>query len=84
MTVKVMAEVEIDIDVIKHKLSPLQLMDIFTAGVNKLEDGDVTPEQRRRFAEAFRRGLSENAKQMLAEAFAAEFIHQTLSVPEFP
>ena len=84
MTVKVMAEVEIDIDVIKHKLSPLQLMDIFTAGVNKLADSDVAPQPRRAFAEAFRRGLSENAKRMLAEAFAAEFIHQTLSVPEFP
>ena len=84
MTVQVMTEVEIDLDVVEHKLSPLQLMDIFTAGVNKLADGDVTPQQRRAFAEAFRRGLCENAKQMLAEAFAAEFIHQTLNVPEFP
>lgn len=84
MGVRITTEVEIDLDAVKDRLSPLELMDVFTAAANKLADNDVTPAQRRALAEAFRRGLCENAKRLLAEAFASEYIHQTLNIPEFP
>ena len=84
MTVKVRTEVEIDLDVLKDRLSPLELLDLFSAAANKIADGKVSFEQRRAFADAFRRAMSENAKKLLAEAFSAEYIQQTLAVPEFP
>ena len=84
MTVKVRTEVEIDLDVLKDRLSPLELLDLFSAAANKMADGEVSFEQRRAFADAFRRAMSENAKKLLAEAFSAEYIQQTLAVPEFP
>ena len=84
MTVKVRTEVEIDLDVLKDRLSPLELLDLFSAAANKMADGNVSFEQRRACADAFRRAMSENAKKLLAEAFSAEYIQQTLAVPEFP
>ena len=84
MTVKVHTEVEIDLDVLKYRLTPLELLDLFSAAANKMADGNVSFEQRRAFADAFRRAMSENAKKLLAEAFSAEYIQQTLAVPEFP
>ena len=84
MTVEIHTEVEIDLDVLKDRLSPLELLDLFSAAANKMADGNVSFEQRRAFADAFRRAMSENAKKLLAEAFSAEYIQQTLAVPEFP
>lgn len=89
MTVKVSGQftVDLDIDQVKSQLAdaltPVELLDLFSITANKIADG-ITFAQRRAFADTFRYAMSENAKKLLAEILAAEYIRQTLNVPEFP
>ena len=90
MTVKVSGQMTVDLDIDQVKsqladaLTPVELLELFSITANKLADGGMTFAQRRAFADAFRQAMSENAKKLLAEIFAVEYIRQTLNVPEFP
>jgi hypothetical protein len=64
---------EFDVDEVAAALSPVEMLTLFTRAANRLTEKGTT-EERRALARDFAGAMSENAKRMLAEIFAAEYV----------
>lgn len=79
MTCNITTTVEVVVEEMAKTMAPEDLMQIFCCCANKLAETRVDDEnaERRRLALAFARNMSENAKRLLAEVFAADYIEKT-------
>ena len=73
MKIAVNTELTFDVDEIAAKLSPDEMLTLFALAANRLAE-DGPQEKRRCLAQSFGACMSENAKKMLAEIFAAEYV----------
>jgi hypothetical protein len=73
MKVEMTTTLEFDVDEVAAALSPVEMLTLFTRAANRLTEKGST-EERRALARDFAGAMSENAKHMLAEIFAAEYV----------
>ncbi len=65
--------IEFDVDEVASTLSTCEMLTLFTQAANRLAEGKQ--EERRSIAKVFAGAMSENAKKLLAEIFAAEYVN---------
>lgn len=77
MTCNIITTVEVDVEEMAKTMTPEELMQIFCCCANKFAETRVNNDNdRRRLALAFARNMSENAKQLLVEVFAADYVEK--------
>lgn len=86
MTCNIITTVEVDVEEMAKTMTPEELMQIFCCCANKFAETRVANEnsERRRLALVFARNMSECAKQLLAEVFAADYVEKTIEHGDVP
>lgn len=73
MMLNITTTLELDVNELAASLSPVEMLTLFTRAANRLTEKG-TAEERRALARDFSGAMSENAKRMLAEIFAADYV----------
>jgi hypothetical protein len=73
MKIEIARTLDFDIDELAEALSPNEMLTLFTLGANRLAEKG-SRDERRALARDFSNAMSENAKMMMAEIFAAEYV----------
>ena len=73
MNVAITKTIELDIDEVAAVMSPAEMLTLFTRAANRIAE-EESAHKRRALAHEFSFSMSENAKKMLAEILAADYL----------
>jgi len=73
MKVAITKTIELDVDELAAAMSPVEMLTLFTEAANRIAEKGMANE-RRALAHDFSFAMSENAKRMLAEILAADYV----------
>ena len=73
MKVVITKTIELDVGELATAMSPVEMLTLFTEAANRIAEKG-TADERRALAHDFSFAMSENAKRMLAEILAADYV----------
>lgn len=73
MKVAITKTIELDVDELATAMSPVEMLTLFTEAANRIAEKG-TANERRELAHDFSFAMSENAKRLLAEILAADYV----------